>query len=100
MCPGPVRRLLVDGGGGLGAGRTGLLPGRQQPGTRGRTFVPDQATPTVWRPLRDGSEHRVVKAYYAPSGLAARLAELGWSAETRETSSPLLAGTARRTSDR
>jgi SAM-dependent methyltransferase len=30
--------FLVDAGGGLGAGRAGLLPGRQQPGTRGRTF--------------------------------------------------------------
>ena len=65
----------------------------------GERFVPDHATPAVWRPLRDGSEHRVVKAYYAPGELAARLAELGWSAEIRETSTPLLVGTARRTSD-
>jgi hypothetical protein len=65
----------------------------------GERFVPDQATPAVWRPLRDGSEHRVVKAYYAPGELATRLAELGWSAEIRETSSPLLVGTARRTID-
>jgi hypothetical protein len=41
----------------------------------------------------------VVKAYYAPGELATRLAELGWSAEIRETSSPLLVGTARRTID-
>jgi hypothetical protein len=41
----------------------------------------------------------VVKAHYAPGELAASLAELGWSAEIRETSSPLLVGTARRTSD-
>jgi SAM-dependent methyltransferase len=60
----------------------------------------DQATPAVWRPLRDGSEHRVVKVYYSPGELAARLAELGWAAEIRETSIPLLGGTARRTSDR
>ncbi|HEX6677373.1 MAG TPA: class I SAM-dependent methyltransferase [Actinomycetes bacterium] len=66
----------------------------------GERFVPDQATPTVWRRLRDGSEHRVVKVYYAPGELAARLAELGWSADIRETSSPLLVGTAhRRTGD-
>ena len=63
-------------------------------------FVPDQATPAVWRRLRDGSEHRVVKVYYSPAGLAARLAELGWSAEIRETRVRLLVGTARpRTSD-
>jgi hypothetical protein len=55
---------------------------------------------TVWRRLRDGSEHRVVKVYYTPGELAARLAELGWSADIRETSSPLLVGTAhRRTGD-
>jgi SAM-dependent methyltransferase len=61
-------------------------------------FVTDQATPAVWRPLRDGTEHRVVKVYYTPGELAARLAELGWSAYIRETSPPLLVGTARRTS--
>ena len=59
----------------------------------------DQSTPTVWRRLRDGSQHRVVKVYYTPGELAARLAELGWSTEIRETSTPLLVGTARRTSD-
>ena len=62
--------------------------------------VPDNATPAVWRRLVDGSEHRVVKVYYTPGELAARLAELGWSAEIHETGTPLLVGTARRTSDR
>ena len=66
----------------------------------GERFVPDQATPAVWRRLRDGTEHRVVKVYYSPGELAARLAALGWSADVRETSTPLLVGTAhRRTSD-
>jgi demethylmenaquinone methyltransferase/2-methoxy-6-polyprenyl-1,4-benzoquinol methylase len=51
----------------------------------GERVVADQATPGVWRRLRDGSEHRV-KVYYSPAGLAARLAELGWSVEIRETS--------------
>jgi hypothetical protein len=37
----------------------------------------------------------VVKVYYRPDELAARLAELGWSAAIRETGSPLLVGTAR-----
>jgi demethylmenaquinone methyltransferase/2-methoxy-6-polyprenyl-1,4-benzoquinol methylase len=59
-------------------------------------FVTDQATPAVWRPLRDGSEHRVVKVYYTPGELTARLAALGWSADIRDTSPPLLVGTARR----
>jgi SAM-dependent methyltransferase len=65
----------------------------------GERFVPDEATPTVWRRLRDGSEHRVIKVYYSPGELAARLAELGWSAEIQETRTPLLVGTARRISD-
>jgi len=65
----------------------------------GERFVSDQATPAVWRRLGDGSERRVVKVYYRPGALAARLAELGWSAEVHETSTPLLVGTARRTSD-
>jgi hypothetical protein len=37
----------------------------------------------------------VVKVYYSPGELVVRLAELGWSAEIRETSIPLLVGTAR-----
>jgi SAM-dependent methyltransferase len=65
----------------------------------GERVVADQATPAVWRRLGDGSEHRVVKVFYRPGELAARLAELGWSAEVREAGTPLLVGTARRTSD-
>jgi SAM-dependent methyltransferase len=65
----------------------------------GERVVPDQATPAVWRRLGDGSEHRVVKVYYSPAGLAARLAELGWSAGIHETGTPLLVGTAQRASD-
>jgi SAM-dependent methyltransferase len=58
-------------------------------------LLANQPTPAVWRRLGDGSEHRVVKVYYSPAELAARLAELGWSASIRETSIPLLVGTAR-----
>jgi hypothetical protein len=83
----------------LTPGGRGLLRRRQRPRTRGRTFCPDQATPAVWRRLGDGSEHRVVKVYYTPGQLTARLAELGWSADVRKTSTPLLVGTARTTSD-
>lgn len=57
--------------------------------------LPNQTTPTVWRRLRDGSEHRVVKVFYSPAELAARLTELGWTASIRETRDPLLVGTAR-----
>jgi SAM-dependent methyltransferase len=65
----------------------------------GERVVPEQATPAVWRRLRDGGEHRVVKVYYPPAELADRLAELGWSASIHETGTPLLVGTARRVSD-
>jgi SAM-dependent methyltransferase len=65
----------------------------------GERVVPDQATPAVWRRLGDGTEHRVVKVFYSPAELAARLAELGWSASIHETRTPLLVGTAQRTSD-
>jgi SAM-dependent methyltransferase len=69
-------------------------------GERGSEQVlADQSTPTVCRRLRDGTEHRVVKVYYTPGELVARLAELGWSTKIRETSTPLLVGTVRRTSD-
>jgi demethylmenaquinone methyltransferase/2-methoxy-6-polyprenyl-1,4-benzoquinol methylase len=60
--------------------------------------LPGQPAPTVWRRLRDGSEHRVVKVFYSPAELAARLAELGWSANIHEASVGLLVGTARPTS--
>ncbi len=53
-----------------------------------------QATPAVWRRLGDGSPRRVVKVFYAPAELAARLGELGWSASVWETGVPLLVGTA------
>jgi SAM-dependent methyltransferase len=66
----------------------------------GERVVPGPATPAVWRRLRDGTQHRVVKVYYPPGELAARLGELGWSARIRESSAALLVGTAhRRTSD-
>jgi demethylmenaquinone methyltransferase/2-methoxy-6-polyprenyl-1,4-benzoquinol methylase len=65
----------------------------------GERFVSGRATPAVWRRLRDGSQHRVVKVYYSPAELAGRLAELGWSAEVHETGIPLLVGTARRIGD-
>jgi SAM-dependent methyltransferase len=61
----------------------------------GERVLPNQTTPTVWRRLRDGSEHRVVKVFYSPAELAARLAELGWSASIREADVGLLVGTAR-----
>jgi hypothetical protein len=55
--------------------------------------------PGGWVCFVDGSEHRVVKVYYSPAGLAATLAELGWSAGIHETRTPLLVGSAHRARD-
>ena len=55
----------------------------------------NQTAPAVWRRLADGTEHQVVKVYYSPAELAAKLAALGWSASVWESSVPLLVGTAR-----
>jgi SAM-dependent methyltransferase len=57
--------------------------------------VPDQTTPSVWRRLPDGSDRRVVKVFYSPAELTARLAKLGWAASIRESSLGVLVGTAR-----
>ncbi len=54
-----------------------------------------QPAPAVRRRLRDGSEYRVVKLFYSPADLTARLAELGWSADIRQVGSRFLVGTAK-----
>jgi ubiquinone/menaquinone biosynthesis C-methylase UbiE len=84
--------------------RTALAPGGQacflDSPSREREherIANDQATPAVWRRLHDGTEHRVVKVFYSPAELVARLAGLGWSANAYEASGPLLLGTARPT---
>lgn len=40
---------------------------------------------TMTRRLEDGSEFRIVKRYYEPAPLEARMAELGWRFEIRRT---------------
>jgi hypothetical protein len=82
-----VGRALAPGG------RVCFLDDSGQ-GRAGERFVSGQATPAVWRRLRDGSEHRVVKVYYSPAELAARPAELGWSAEIREVMAGEISGMA------
>ncbi|HEY5194848.1 MAG TPA: class I SAM-dependent methyltransferase [Solirubrobacteraceae bacterium] len=42
--------------------------------------------PTMLRRLADGREYRIVKHFYDPASLQARLAALGWSIEVRSTS--------------
>jgi SAM-dependent methyltransferase len=53
-----------------------------------------QPAPSVRRRLRDGRQYLAVKVFYSPAELAARLAELGWTATIREVAVPILAGTA------
>jgi demethylmenaquinone methyltransferase/2-methoxy-6-polyprenyl-1,4-benzoquinol methylase len=40
---------------------------------------------TLTRRLNDGREFEIVKVFYEPAALAARLAALGWAADVRET---------------
>ena len=60
----------------------------------GERVVPGQTVPSVWRSLADGSDHRVVKVFYTPAELEARLADLGWTARVRETDAGPIVGTA------
>jgi SAM-dependent methyltransferase len=61
-------------------------------------FVQTTGIPTVERPLRDGSSHRVVKVLYAPADLVGRLGALGWDAEVSPAGGSLFAGRAARAS--
>jgi len=81
--------------------RASLRPG-------GRAFFVDSLRPETpaekrrpgWRPgdhtmlrrLNDGREFRIVKIFYDPSGLEARLADMGWRFSVRRTENHLLYG--------
>ena len=81
--------------------RAALRPG-------GRAFFVDSLGPETpaekrrlgWRPgdhtmlrrLNDGREFRIVKIFYDPSGLEARLADMGWRFSVRRTENHLLYG--------
>lgn len=56
------------------------------------------ASSTSDRTLNDGRAYRVVKLFYEPSDLVARLAALGWRAEVTTTDSLFQLGVARRRS--
>jgi ubiquinone/menaquinone biosynthesis C-methylase UbiE len=51
--------------------------------------------PTMLRRLADGREYRIVKHFYDPASLQARLAELGWSIEVDTTSEFFIYGRGR-----
>jgi demethylmenaquinone methyltransferase/2-methoxy-6-polyprenyl-1,4-benzoquinol methylase len=54
---------------------------------------------TINRQLNDGRSFRIVKVFYRPADLAARLRQLGWSAEIRATPNYFLYGAASRQAD-
>lgn len=60
--------------------------------------IADAPAPSVERDLETGARYRTVKAFYAPATLTARLAALGWKAETRTVGWRYFYAAARRTS--
>ncbi|MGH9103959.1 MAG: class I SAM-dependent methyltransferase [Acidimicrobiales bacterium] len=79
---GLVRRCLAPGG------RVFLVDSRRDPALRPPDpYVREEVGDVQRRRLNDGSEHRVVKVFYEPDQLAARLAGEGWSAEMYGTRS-------------
>jgi demethylmenaquinone methyltransferase/2-methoxy-6-polyprenyl-1,4-benzoquinol methylase len=58
---------------------------------------PDRAT--ARRRLNDGREFEIVKVFYDPRELAARLARLGWAADVKTTATYFLYGDGRRKTD-
>jgi len=56
---------------------------------------PDPNAGVVTRRLNDGREFRIVKIFWKPPALAARLGELGWSTELTQTPSYFIHGEAR-----
>ncbi len=46
---------------------------------------PGRDASVVGRKLNDGREFSIVKIFYEPAALAAKLAPLGWRAELRQT---------------
>jgi SAM-dependent methyltransferase len=69
--------------------------GTDPQGTVRDPYVVDEAPGVQRRRLGDGSEHRVVKLFYRPDELAARLHDLGWTAHVASTRRFFIHGWAR-----
>jgi SAM-dependent methyltransferase len=68
------------------SGRAFLIDNRNDPGlTEPDPYVFAAGDGVQRRRLNDGSEHRVVKLFYEPDELTARLAAIGWRAELTGT---------------
>jgi demethylmenaquinone methyltransferase/2-methoxy-6-polyprenyl-1,4-benzoquinol methylase len=59
--------------------------------------MPDAGADTEQRRLDDGREFEIIKRYYEPEALGARLAQLGWEVEMHDTGEFFIYGTASRT---
>ncbi|MGH2702065.1 MAG: class I SAM-dependent methyltransferase [Actinomycetota bacterium] len=59
-------------------------------------WLDSESTPLVRRTLRDGSTHRVIKVYWDPTELEAKLRSLGWDAHVHPVG-PFMWAEARRT---
>jgi SAM-dependent methyltransferase len=63
-------------------GRAVFIDNRRDPARAAQDpYVIDEADDVQRRRLAEGSEHRVVKVFYEPDGLAERLVRLGWVAQ-------------------
>jgi 2-polyprenyl-3-methyl-5-hydroxy-6-metoxy-1,4-benzoquinol methylase len=83
--------------------RQGLRPGgrvlffdsaRTERSTASDHVLPEAGEQTMTRRLDDGREFRIVKRFYEPGALAARLAALGWEATIGATGEFFIYGTA------
>jgi SAM-dependent methyltransferase len=67
-------------------GQAFLIDNRRDPSrTVQDPYIIDEADDVQRRRLGDGSEHRVVKVFYEPDGLAEQLRRLGWVADLAGT---------------
>jgi demethylmenaquinone methyltransferase/2-methoxy-6-polyprenyl-1,4-benzoquinol methylase len=84
---GLVRSCLAPGG------RVFFVDSRHEPtGTAADQRLEDPGVTTMTRRLNDGREFRIVKVFYEPDTLAARLESLGWRVTVQATESYFIYG--------
>ncbi len=77
-------------------GRVFFVDSLYEPTSSAVDHRPEKDAMVAVRRLNDGQTFRVVKVFYEPAALAARLAEMGWQATVRPTEHYVLYGEARR----
>jgi demethylmenaquinone methyltransferase/2-methoxy-6-polyprenyl-1,4-benzoquinol methylase len=86
---GKVAHALAPGGAAY------LIDSASDPTSTAKDHVlPERDTGIVTRRLNDGREFRIVKLFWKPEALAARLGALGWSATVAKTASYFIHGSA------